>query len=138
VEAQVYANHVHRPRAWTITVVGALTAVVLLAWSAYAAPSPASVGLVILALVVASTISLLRVFALRLQNRIIRLEMRVRLTKLGRDGEMDRLAVSQLVALRFASDLELPSLFDRALAESLSADQIKRAVTDWQADFFRT
>jgi hypothetical protein len=93
---------------------------------------------VILALVVASTISLLRVFALRLQNRIIRLEMRVRLTKLGRDGEMDRLAVSQLVALRFASDRELPSLFDRALAESLSADQIKRAVTDWQADFFRT
>ena len=136
--AQVYANHVHRPTAWSITCVGALTAVVLLAWSAIVAPSPASVGLVILALVVASTISLLRVFALRLQNRIIRLEMRVRLTKLGRDGEMDRLAISQLVALRFASDRELPSLFDRALAESLSADQIKRAVTDWQGDFLRT
>jgi len=138
VERQTYANHVHRPTAWLVTWLGSVTALVLFAWSAYSEPSAISFGLVVLALVTASTISLVRVFALRLQNRIIRLEMRMRLTKLGRDGDMDRLGIPQLVALRFASDRELPGLFDRALAEPLSAEQIKRAVTEWQGDFLRT
>jgi len=44
----------------------------------------------------------------------------------------------QIVALRFASDAELPGLLQRAAAENLTADQIKRGVTSWQADDMRT
>jgi hypothetical protein len=46
--------------------------------------------------------------------------------------------VKQVVALRFASDAELPALYDRALADRLTPDAIKRAVTQWRADRLRT
>jgi len=97
-----------------------------------------SFALVALAGVLLTAISLIRVFALRLQNRIIRLEMQVRLARLGRDRDLQRLTIPQIVALRFGSDAELPALIDRAIAENLSADAIKRAVTDWQGDYLRT
>jgi purine nucleoside permease len=75
---------------------------------------------------------------LRLQDRIIRLEMQTRLARLGRAADCGRMTLRQIVALRFASDAELPALLDRAAAEHLTADQIKRAVTAWQADHMRT
>jgi hypothetical protein len=81
---------------------------------------------------------LIRQSALRLQDRIIRAEMRARLAHLGRHDAFARLSLPQLVALRFASDLELPALIDRVLTERLTPDQIKRAVTSWQPDLLRT
>ena len=109
----------------------------MLAWSAFEQPSLQSVALLLLAVVVVTAVTLTRLFSLRLQNRIIRLEMRVRLARLDREADMDRLTLPQLIAARFASDQELPALIDRAVAESLTPDQIKRAVKDWQADFLR-
>jgi hypothetical protein len=97
-----------------------------------------SFALLTLAGVVLSAVSLTRVFALRLQNRIIRLEMQIRLARLGREPDLQRLTMPQLVALRFASDAELPGLMNRAIAERLTPDAIKRAVTDWQGDYLRT
>jgi Family of unknown function (DUF6526) len=79
-----------------------------------------------------------RAYTVRLQNRIIRLEMRLRLERLGRADEFTRLTSPQLVGLRFASDAELPDLVDRALREDLALDQIKRKIEDWQPDFHRT
>ena len=136
--SQSYANHVHRPRAWAITWLVAVLVLVALIVHASQEPTYVSFTLVVLACVVLSTLSLVRLFALRLQNRIIRLEMQVRLARLGREQDLARLALAQIVALRFASDAELPALIERAIAEKLPPDAIKRAVSDWQGDYLRT
>ena len=135
---QTFETHRYNPVAWNVAWLGAVLAVVLAIWDAVRAPSLRSITLVLLAVVVVMTVSLLRVFAIRLQNRIIRLEMQVRLVRLGCEGAMTRLELPQLIALRFASDAELPPLIDRTLAETLTPDQIKRAVKAWQADTLRT
>ena len=81
-----------------------------------------------------------RSYATHLQDRIIRVEERLRLAALlpeplrSRIGE---LSDSQLVGLRFASDAELPALAQRALDEKLSRTDIKKAVTDWRPDYSR-
>jgi hypothetical protein len=129
---------VYRPRAWSITSLVALLAFGVFIVHAYLEPTYVSFALLALAGVVLATVSLLRMFAIRLQNRIIRLEMEVRLARLGRESDLRRLAMAQIVALRFASDAELPPLIDRAISERMPADAIKRAVRDWQADNLRT
>lgn len=136
--AQTYATHRYRPRAWTITVLLSMVATGVLATDAVREPSLGTIGAALLAVTVMVTVVLLRAFALRLQNRIIRLEMRTRLARLGREADVDRVTQPQLIALRFASDAELPALIDRAVAKGMSADEIKRAVTDWQSDHART
>lgn len=135
---QTYANHIHQPRAWSITWLVGLLVVLVLAFHLYQEPSYVSVSLFVLAGVVLSTLTLVRAFALRLQNRIIRMEMQVRLARIGREADIQRLTLPQLIALRFAPDAELPSLIDRAVAERLKPDDIKRAVRDWQGDYLRT
>ena len=137
-EAQTYANHVYRATGWTITSSVGVGVLLILVFYAYDEPTYLSFTLVALAGTVLSALWLLRVFALRLQNRIIRLEMQVRLARFGREHDLRKLAMPQIVALRFASDAELPVLLDRAMAENLPADAIKRAVRDWQGDHLRT
>ena len=137
-EAQTYANHVYRATAWNITWSIGLVSLLILVYYAYDERTYVSFALVALAGTVLSALSLVRVFALRLQNRIIRLEMQVRLARLGREQDLRKLAMRQIVALRFASDAELPALIDRTMSENLPADAIKRAVQDWQGDHLRT
>jgi hypothetical protein len=136
---QNYQNHAYRAWSWTIAWTGALVATGLFLWDAVAGErSLRSFALILLGFITLLTVTILRTFALRLQDRIIRLEMRVRLARLGRESAIERLTLKQLVALRFGSDRELPALVDRALADNLTPDQIKRAVTEWQADQMRT
>ena len=135
--AQSYANHVRRARTWSVAFVCALVATVLLIIDAMRERSVDSAAFVLLSIAVLLGISLTRLFATRLQDRIIRTEMLVRLTALGRAAEIRRLNMRQIVALRFASDAELPALVDRTITENLTADAIKRAVADWQADLIR-
>jgi hypothetical protein len=97
-----------------------------------------SVALALLAVGVVVGLVALRQSSLRLQDRIILLEMQVRLTRLGRVHDLRRLSKRQVIALRFASDAEIPALADRAAAEQLSSKQIKQAVSDWQGDYLRT
>ncbi|HEV7520539.1 MAG TPA: DUF6526 family protein [Candidatus Angelobacter sp.] len=81
-----------------------------------------------------------RSWATRLQDRVIRLEERLRLAGVlpeplrSRIGE---LSDSQLVGLRFSSDAELPALVQRALDEKLSRSDIKKAITNWRPDYSR-
>jgi hypothetical protein len=135
--AQSYANHVRRATAWLTAVLLAFIATVLLLWGVLRAPSLQAAALALLGVAVVNAILVMRVFATRLQDRIIRLEMAVRLTALGRATDLPRLSLGQLVALRFAPDAELPALVGRALAEQLTPDAIKRAITEWQADLVR-
>jgi hypothetical protein len=137
-ETQTYANHVHRPIGWTITAIFAVLALAGMVLFVLRTPSILTVALLMMASAVAGLVVLVRRYTTRLQDRIIRLEMRLRLSGLGREYDVTRLSVRQLVALRFASDAELGALVDRAVAENLTSDQIKRAITNWQADRMRT
>ena len=133
---QNYANHRHRPTLWLVAALSSLVALIAMVVAAFRQSGYITFGLGLLAFALVCTVLMVRGYALKLQNRIIRLEMQVRLARLGRD--FGRLELPQIIALRFASDQELPALIERALAEKLTPDQIKQAVTSWQADLLRT
>jgi hypothetical protein len=82
-----------------------------------------------------------RQFAVTVQDRVIRLEMRLRMERLLPVELMSRFSEfepQQLVALRFAGDGELPDLARRVLAGELRSNaQIKQQIKDWQADWLR-
>jgi hypothetical protein len=83
---------------------------------------------------------LLRANALRVQDRLIRLEERLRLRALAPAELQPRigdLTEAQLIALRFASDQELSALAARALAGNMKGKEIKEAIVAWRADTFR-
>lgn len=98
------------------------------------------VWLLILSLALVVIMGRLRAYATQLQDRIIRLEERLRLGTVLPDAlraRIGELSDTQLVGLRFASDAELPALVQRALDEKLDRTQIKKAVTDWRPDYSR-
>jgi hypothetical protein len=82
-----------------------------------------------------------RMFALTVQDRVIRLEMRLRLAQILRGdlrGRIEEFTGGQLVALRFASDEELPALARKVLDEKIGERKaIKAMVQNWQADELR-
>jgi hypothetical protein len=83
---------------------------------------------------------LARSYALRVQDRVIRMEERVRIAAVASPAtlaRMDEFTVKQFVALRFAPYAELGPLADRALAEQLTPKQIKQAIVNWRPDTYR-
>ena len=83
----------------------------------------------------------LRTFDARLQDRIIRLEMRLRLARLlppDLHPRITELRPGQLIALRFAPDAEVPGLVDEILAGRLTkSSEIKQRIKTWEPDYFR-
>ncbi len=88
-----------------------------------------------LAIAVMGATAMTRVYALRNQNRIIRLEETIRLQHQGETCA--GLNLSQIIALRFASDDEVAALVDRARLEQLTPQQIKQAIQSWRPDHSR-
>lgn len=81
-----------------------------------------------------------RSYALAAQDRTIRLEERIRFAALlapSEAAQANALGMKQVVALRFASDAELPALVRRTIAENLTAKQIKESIVTWRPDFDR-
>jgi hypothetical protein len=91
---------------------------------------------VVLAIAGAVAVTKIRTYALKAQDRVIRLEERLRLLKL-QSGGIDELTEAQLIALRFAPDAELPALVQKALAGHMKPKEIKKAIANWRPDYFR-
>jgi hypothetical protein len=95
---------------------------------------------IVLSIVLFMGFGLTRSYALKAQDRIIRLEEKLRFTALLPADLLARsqaLTVRQIIGLRFASDAELPALVKRALDENLTEKQIKQAITNWRPDYLR-
>ena len=115
--------------------------VVYTAMIAFRSPGTATIWSFVFAIGVASGVLAARTMVLIVQNRVIRLEQRLRMVALLPDylrGRIVELNLSQLIGLRFASDAELAPLVERCLAGELkNAEAVKKAITNWQADFLR-
>jgi|SRR3954468_24989855 hypothetical protein len=138
---QTRANHVrlHPPFHFFVGPV----LLVLLVWNivhVIRRPGTSSVVMLLIVLVLLVLAYLVRTYALRVQDRVIRLEERLRLTSLLPERLRPRireLTESQLIALRFASDEELPGLFEKTLNAGLTSSQVKEAIVQWRPDDFR-
>ncbi|WP_263368611.1 DUF6526 family protein [Edaphobacter bradus] len=91
---------------------------------------------------IALTVFVIRTRAqdLKLQDRVIRLEERLRLAALLPAADLahvGELTCQQLIALRFASDAEIPALVHKTLTQGLEPKAIKESITNWRADYHR-
>lgn len=115
--------------------------VVIAAWGLIQAPGVWTLWSVVVSIALLGVGFLSRIQALTVQDRVIRLEMRLRLRQLlppDLQPRINDLTYRQLVALRFASDEELAELVREVLAGRLgSSKEIKMRVKNWQADWLR-
>ena len=138
---QSYANHAKfdPPFHFFILPVFALTLIATLV-DAVTHASLRSIWTAIFVAAVTATAFKARIYALKVQDRVIRLEERLRLANLIAEPFRSRIGAlteKQLVGLRFASDAEIPGLVERALNQKLGNREIKTAIQSWRPDHFR-
>jgi hypothetical protein len=137
---QSFASHRHRPIHTNVVWLFALVALVLMVQSMRGADTRDwAIIATILAVFELGWIS--RAYTLKLQDRIIMLEEKVRAAELltaGQDAHLAKLGPKQIAALRFASDAEFGALLERAARENLPPKEIKAAVKTWRPDLHRT
>jgi hypothetical protein len=139
---QAYANHRRLFPLFHYVAIPVLIAnVVISVAHAIQRPSLFNAWLVVLSIGLVAGIVANRASALLVQNRVIGLEMRLRLaTVLAPElrTRISELHLRHLIGLRFASDAELPGLVERCLNGELpTVDAVKRAITDWRPDYLR-
>jgi hypothetical protein len=99
-----------------------------------------SLWYLVLSILVIVPILKIRTYPLKLQDRIIRLEERLRLQALAPEQwhtQIYRLSEDQLIGLRFASDEEVVELAKQALEHNLNRKQIKERIKEWRPDEWR-
>ena len=140
--SQSFESHVVVPRSWFVAVFFMLFGVIaVLTGIGLESLRVTGAGAVLVGVGALIALGLLRRYALTLQNRVIRAEMRARLKDV-RPNELrpriPELSSKQLIGLRFASDAEIPSLTRKILDQPIEdATEIKKLVVDWQPDFDR-
>ena len=137
---QSFKSHAHRPTETGILWVLSLVALILMVQQFRGGETrDLAILTLIFAMFLVGWIS--RAYIVRLQDRIIMLEMKVRAAEVlpaGADAQLAKLTKQQIVALRFAPDEELHALLDRAARENMKPKEIKAAVKNWRADHYRT
>ncbi|MFI5311492.1 MAG: DUF6526 family protein [Gemmatimonadales bacterium] len=118
-----------------------LANVVATIWHVVRHPSPWGYWQVVVAFALFTAVLMSRVMVSVVQDRVIRLEMRLRLRDVlpaALAARITDLTPKQLVGLRFACDAELPALVERCLAGELKNDEaVKKVVKTWQPDWLR-
>lgn len=124
--------------------VSGMLALLNLIWAIYRSvkhPTVESHAAILVGVILLLTLFYVRAFPLAVQDRLIRLEERLRLARLmpsDMQSRLDELTPGQLISLRFASDAELPELATRVLNERVTdRKQIKLMIRDWRADHMR-
>jgi hypothetical protein len=138
---QTYANHVRWDPSFhffalPVFLLLAVAGLVHYIWR----PGLHSALMFVVAVALAVVVVKLRNYPLRVQDRVIRLEESLRLASLLPEplrSRIPELTEGQLVALRFASDGEVPKLVERALSEKLSPADIKKSIQTWRPDYWR-
>ena len=138
---QTYATHRRLDPAMHFVVLPVLLATwISSVWQAVKHPGLHSVWFAILAFVLLLAALVTRRYALRVQDRLIRLEETLRLQRLlpaDLQGRVQELSPKQFVGLRFASDAELADRAREALDQGLDGEAIKKRIQTWRPDTFR-
>jgi hypothetical protein len=103
-------------------------------------PNLHTVWMAVLALALLLLAFQVRLYSLKVQDRVIRLEETLRMARIlpqELQGRIPELTVKQLVGLRFASDTELADRVREALDERLDGEAIKKRILAWRPDTFR-
>jgi len=138
---QSFKNHAHRPTHTAIVWVFALIALVLMVQAMRVDAGRRDWAIIAIVLAIFELGWISRVYIVKLQDRIIMLEVKVRAAELlaaGQDAQLAKLNSKQIAALRFASDEEFGALLERAARENLAPKEIKASIKTWRADLHRT
>lgn len=138
---QTRANHAQTVPGFHYFVLGVLAVnIVVTVVALVKAPGFFTAWAVVLAFGLAGLSWYVRSFPLGVQDRLIRLEEQLRLARLLPEplkARVPELTTGQLIALRFASDAELPAVVDQTLAGNLPRAEIKKRIKEWRPDYLR-
>jgi hypothetical protein len=140
-EAQTYANHTRRDPLFHFLVLPVfLVTLVASIWHAFKYPSLHSAWVAVIALTLLLLAFQVRLYALKVQDRVIRLEETLRMKHLlptDLQARIGELSPKQFVGLRFADDSELADRTREALDQHLNGEAIKKRIQIWRPDTFR-
>jgi len=140
-QSQSYSNHTRWDPPFHFFIMPVFVATVIVALvHAIRWPGFHTAWTVLLSIAALMLVFKTRMYALKVQDRVIRLEERLRLANALSEplrSRIGELSESQLIALRFASDDELELLVNETLTRKLSAKEIKQSIKNWRGDYLR-